>query len=59
MRLKVLNNTQKKQAIQLLSIYKYIYVCNECGIIYGTDKKENKNIYCPKCSLKIKKEDKK
>ena len=58
MRLKLLNNTQKDQVILLLNFYKFFYICNKCGIVYGTDDQEKKKPYCPKCSIKIKKEEK-
>jgi len=51
MELKVLNDTQVKEAIQLLGYYKYFYVCNSCGSVYGCDTKET-NTNCPKCILK-------
>lgn len=54
--IKLLNNTQKEQVNSLLSFYKFIYICNRCGSVYGTDRAERKDIHCPKCLLKINKE---
>jgi len=50
--LKVLNNTQKKEANDLYKIYKFIYLCNKCGTIYGADK-HDKVALCPRCKTKI------
>ncbi len=58
MELKLLNNTQKDQVMSLLSFYKFIYVCNRCGLVYGNDTTEKKKVYCPKCLIEINKEKK-
>ena len=38
----------------LEEIYKFVYVCDKCGIKYGSDKKENKEHFCPNCEVKKK-----
>jgi len=48
--LKLLNNTQKEEAEEMLKFYKYVYICNSCGTVYGSDKEE-KYKRCPKCEL--------
>jgi len=52
MELRVLNNTQKKETMDLLKFYKYIYLCNKCGSIYGSDSHE-KGVLCPCCENKL------
>ena len=56
--IKLLNDTQKKQLAELLTFYKYFYICNECGTVYGSDKLDN-NKMCPVCEEIKKKESKK
>jgi len=58
MELKRLNDTQTKQAEDFLKNYKYVYVCNRCGSIYGTDFLEAKDRLCHICDLKKQKEKK-
>lgn len=51
-----INDTQKENVEFFLKDYKYIYLCNECGSIYGTDLKEKKEIkLCPHCESELKK----
>jgi len=50
--LRLLNNTQKEQADDLLRFYKFVYICNKCGNCYGTDGKE-KFKRCPNCESKL------
>ena len=56
MELKILNNTQKQELSELLSYFKYFYVCNKCGVVYGSDHLDS-NLKCPKCVLKREKQD--
>jgi len=56
MEIRLLNNTQKEQVGKLLSFYKFIYICNRCGLVYGADNEEKKIIHCPKCLLELRKE---
>jgi rubrerythrin len=49
--LKPLNNTQIKEVMNLLTFYKSFYICNICGIVYGSDNKNDVNKRCPKCEL--------
>lgn len=55
--LTLLNNTQKSKIQELIEFYKYFYLCNKCGSLYGSDYHE-KDRYCPLCELKKRKEDK-
>ena len=61
--IKELNIKQKEELNKLIGFYKHIYVCNNCGRVYGTDLKEEKNRLCPYCfkdnSVKLKKRDNK
>ena len=50
--LRLLNNTQEKESIDLLKFYKYVYICNACGSCYGTDNKERFK-RCPICETKF------
>ena len=50
-RLKLLNNTQKEQLTRLLGFYKYFWICNICGSVYGSDSLEIKNKICPICEV--------
>jgi len=50
--LHVLNEKQRKDASDLLKHYNFVYICNKCGHIYGSDKKEFKKI-CPICDSNI------
>lgn len=52
MELKILNDTQKAQLQEIISFYKYFFICNKCGRVFGSDsleKKMDKNIKCPLC----------
>jgi rubrerythrin len=51
---KMLSDTQKKEAEDILTNYKKAYVCKVCGIIFGSDLKIEDDI-CPRCNLKVKK----
>ena len=53
--LKILNKTQQEQVAKLLSFYKYFYICNKCGSVYGTDFKETLHIICPICENEVNK----
>jgi len=55
--LKLLNNTQAEKTKDLLKFYKYIYICNDCGNVYGSDMLE-KYQRCPNCKAKLTKENK-
>jgi rubrerythrin len=57
-KLRLLNEKQKEQAKDLFKYYKFIYLCNKCGNLYGSDNHE-KFIICPTCENKLKKEKKK
>jgi len=50
MKIKLLNETQKEQVMKLLGYYKFFYICNECGSVYGADFLDKK-IVCPTCEL--------
>ena len=50
--LKLLNNTQKEEAENLFIFYKFVYICNSCGSIYGTDSQERFK-RCPVCETKL------
>lgn len=52
MKIKLLNNTQVEQLKRVLGFYKYFYICNDCGSIYGTDFLETKERACPTCETK-------
>lgn len=58
MELTLLNKTQKELANDLLKFYKYVFICNRCGRVYGSDNKEKYKL-CPICEIIIKKEKKK
>ncbi len=49
--LTLLNNTQKKEVESLFMFYKFIYICNNCGSVYGADSQE-KFKKCPICETK-------
>ena len=52
--MKRLNDTQIKDAEEFLKDYKYVYVCNNCGSIYGTDASELKEKkLCPRCEVNL------
>lgn len=57
--LKKLNDTQKKEAEEFLKYYKFVYICNVCGSIYGTDRPEDKGRLCHVCEIKLKKDNNK
>jgi len=57
-KLRLLNDTQKREANDLYKIYKFLYICNKCGAVYGSDKHE-KLIICPNCETKLLKKRKK
>jgi len=51
--MKKLNDTQVKDLEKFLKSYKFVYICNDCGTVYGTDFQEtNKTKVCHKCGLK-------
>lgn len=53
MKVTKLNDTQKKEAIDFLKDYKFIYVCNKCGGVYGTELQEAKQVkLCHVCEVK-------
>jgi len=54
--MKKLNDTQVKQLQELISHYKYFYICNLCGSVYGTDYSEKKEHKCHLCEVKERKE---
>jgi DNA-directed RNA polymerase subunit RPC12/RpoP len=35
--MKLLNKTQTEKLTNLLGYYKYFYICNTCGSVYGSD----------------------
>jgi len=51
MRIVKLDDTQIKDAKDFLKHYKFIYVCNKCGSVYGTDLQEDKDRICHKCEV--------
>lgn len=53
MELKILNNTQKEEVAKLFGFYKYFYICNSCGSVYGADFLETRQRHCPICESKI------
>ena len=48
MELKLLNKIQEEQVSKLLSYYKYLFICNTCGSVYGSDALDKKR-ECPIC----------
>lgn len=53
MTIKLLNNTQKEQLIKIIGYYNFFYICNDCGNVYGSDKKEFGRL-CPECQTEVK-----
>lgn len=51
--MKMLNDTQLKDIKKVLGYYKFYYICNSCGSIYGSDKKDTKQL-CPACDMGMK-----
>lgn len=56
MKLKELNKIQIEQVTKLLTYYKSFFICNECGVVYGSDLKNNKLVLCPICEDKLEKQ---
>ena len=58
--IKLLNDEQIKQAKWWLKDYKFVWICDKCGSVYGTDFKKPVKI-CPTClnNFKKKKKEKK
>jgi len=54
MKLKELNGVKVEQVSKLLGYYKTFFICNECGTVYGSDLKIQKEINCPICENKNK-----
>lgn len=48
--LKLLSKNQKEEAEKLIRFYKYIFVCNHCGRVYGADIIDKTN-QCPNCVM--------
>jgi len=57
--MRLLNNTQTEKLKELILFYKYFYICNHCGSVYGSDYKEVRGIICPVCAAKLKHNNKK
>lgn len=55
--LKLLNNTQKEELRNVINFYKFFYICNLCGRLYGSDNKDFTK-ECPICLPTKRKEDK-
>ena len=45
-------NGERREKLE--EAYKYVYSCEECGLKYGSDKKETKEHICPECEDKKK-----
>ena len=50
--LTLLNKEQTEKAINMLKFYKFVYLCNICGNLYGSDKHE-KGLICPVCEKEL------
>jgi len=52
-KLERLNDKKIKQIKKLIGLYKYFYICNSCGSLYGSDRQERKVVLCPLCTEKM------
>lgn len=50
-KLKLLTNKQKKEASDLFKYYNHLFICNECGSVYGSDNMDVEKI-CVVCENK-------
>jgi uncharacterized paraquat-inducible protein A len=53
----LLSSGKRKEAFLVLENYSRAYCCKRCRIIYGSDLRIEDG-YCPRCSSKLKRENK-
>ena len=50
--IKINHEITKENLEKLKDVYKFVYICNECSLKYGSDKKETQPHLCPLCEKK-------
>ena len=46
-------NKERYESTELEKYYKFVSVCETCGIAYGYDNENRKNNLCPFCERKV------